>query len=105
MWITSFAAGAGLTMIDFDSGETRLPLVNLSVTVSAVLSPRLLKRATPPETVAVVVPWRGPARRSTSLRSRWCCRRDLEVVELIFFKSRAGSRTVDRWMRLRRVAD
>ena len=39
----------------------RLPLENLSVIVSAVLSARLVNVAMPPTTVAVSVPWSGPA--------------------------------------------
>ena len=38
-----------------------VPLLKPSVIVSAVLSARLLNRATPPERVTVVVPWSGPA--------------------------------------------
>ena len=51
---------AGLTVIVFEGNEARVPVVNLSVICSARSSARLVKRATPPETVAVVVPLSGP---------------------------------------------
>ena len=53
---TSCDAAAGLmTMLEEVAGA-RLPLENLSVMVSAVLSPRFVKVAIPPTTVAVNVP-------------------------------------------------
>jgi len=57
------AAAAG-TAIAFEATEViRLPPVKLSVIVSAKSSARLVKVATPPETTAVVAPWRGPELR------------------------------------------
>src|SRR2546423_751317 len=38
----------------------RLPLLNRSALVSALLSARLVNIAPPPTTVAVTVPWSGP---------------------------------------------
>ena len=43
-----------------DVALVRLPLVNFSEMVSAVSSARLVNVATPPDTVAVKVPWSGP---------------------------------------------
>ncbi len=59
--------------------------MNSSVIVSAVLSARLLKRATPPETVAVVVPWSGPCSAVEHRRDHGGVVAGFEVVELIFF--------------------
>ena len=44
----------------FDVALVRIPLVNFSEIVSAVLSARFVNVATPPDTVAVNVPWSGP---------------------------------------------
>ena len=60
MWITSWLAAAGLTTIELVGVEVKPPPVNWSVMVSALLSARPVKVATPPDTVAVV-PWSGPA--------------------------------------------
>ncbi len=56
----NWLAAAGLTTIVLEVAGARLPLVNSSVMDSALLSVRFVKVATPPDTVAVVVPWSGP---------------------------------------------
>ena len=47
-------------MIGLVGSDDRLPPVNLIVMISARLSARSVKWATPPETVAAVAPWSGP---------------------------------------------
>ena len=54
--MTSWLGAAGLTTIELVDAEVKPPPVNWSVSVSALLSARFEKVATPPETVAVVVP-------------------------------------------------
>ncbi len=60
VWITNLLAGAALTTIALDVTDFRMPLLNVSVIVPALLSARLTKFATPPESITVVVPWSGP---------------------------------------------
>src|SRR5205085_1347270 len=60
VWITNWVAVAGLTTMLVELAWVRLPLVNWSESDSAVLSARLVNVATPPATLAVVVPWSGP---------------------------------------------
>ena len=61
MWITSLLGVAGLTTM-FAVGPTVRPAAEkLSEMVSASLSARLVKVATPPITVTDVVPSSGPA--------------------------------------------
>ena len=61
-WVamTSLLAAAGLTATELEVAWARLPLVKLSVIVSALSSKRLLKVAMPCETVTWVVPSSGP---------------------------------------------
>ena len=62
----SLLAAAGLTTTGLETAGARLPLVNWSVMVSALLSARFEKVATPPETTAVLSPGAG--------RRRWRAR-------------------------------
>jgi hypothetical protein len=61
--ITSLSAAAGQTTIAIDDCELIVTLLKSGVAVSAVLSARFVKRATPPETVAVVVQRSGSTPR------------------------------------------
>ncbi len=61
VWMTNWLAAAGLTTIGLVGNEVKPPPVKWRERVSALLSARFVKAATPPDTVAVVVPWSGPA--------------------------------------------
>ena len=65
---------AGLMVIVFEGNEARVPVVNLSVICSARSSARLVKRATPPETVALAAPSSGPVPLLSIAVIRWSCR-------------------------------
>ena len=58
---TSFVGAPASMTTGFVAEEVKAPPVNLRVIVSAVSSARLVKLATPPERLAVTVPWSGPA--------------------------------------------
>ena len=60
VWITSWLAAAGLTTIGWSAPRSGRRSVNWSEMVSALLSARFVKVATPPDTVTVAVPWSGP---------------------------------------------
>ena len=81
---TSLLAAAGLTTMPADVAAVRLPLENLSVIVSAVLSPRFVKVAIPPETVAMSVPVSGPATGEGDRDDRAVVA-GLEVAVLVLF--------------------
>ena len=74
MWITSLL-GADVMEMLVEAGEVRPPVVNLSAIVSDVLSLRLVNVAMPPVTLAVSVPWSGPAPLA----------RDAVTIELLSF--------------------
>ncbi len=61
VWMTSWLAAAGLTTIGVGRRRGQAAGGELSVMVSALSSARFVKVATPPNTVAAVVPWSGPA--------------------------------------------
>ena len=66
-------------------GKSRLPPENLSAIVPAEVPPRFVNLATPPETVAVVVPCSGPGPLASDAVTTVELSPSLDVAVLVFF--------------------
>ena len=81
---------AGLTTTGLEIAGVSVPLVNLSVMVSAVSSARFVKVATPPDAVALVAPERAGAAAQRGRDLRAVVARLQVAVLVLFIDDRLG---------------
>ena len=84
--MTNWKGAAALTVVPLEIAGFKLPLLKMSVIVSALLSARFEKLATPAETVAVFVPCSGACAALKRHRDHAAVIARLDVAELVCFR-------------------